>query len=280
MNLSEYYESIEMLSSKSKRLMESSMDDALVNLEKLKIVLDNNQIIKNILQPIKETEFDYKSQKFIDNYWSTRCRFNIPVDELNHMKAIYEYLTDIINEKKSFRRLCLDFRRNIQDEALIGFLDELYKPLYDYIFIKLKTKIHELESKERRMGNKDSGISNYGVIQQIQGGVNGNVIASGRDTTYTNAITTNERDNIEEIIDVIKNLLQKETMDAKVKEDIIDDIDTINEQLNNQDGPKLLRIKKALVNIGTTVSNGLIIGIPLLNNLDKFKEVIQKLFGC
>jgi len=280
MNLNEYYGSMETFRLISNRLSESTLDNSNINLERLKIILDKDQIISNILQPIKNNVFDYKAQKFIDNYWSSKYKLKIPVEELDHLKAIYDYITDIVNEKKSFMNICMDFKRSFSNEACRSFIDEAFKPLCDYIYSKLSIKIKEIERNESKMENKDSGIvNNYGVFQQINK-VNGDAIASGRDTTNTKTITNDVKLNIEEIISAIKSLLEKEeAIDNDVKENITDDIDIISEQLNNKNEPKLPRIKKALANITTTISKGLIVSLPIISNLDKFKEAIQKLFG-
>ena len=94
-----------------------------------------------------------------------------------------------------------------------------------------------------------------------------------------NTITVNQND-LKEINNLILDLKEKidnVNVSSEEKDDFIDDLDVIQEQLNEQ-SYKPTRFKKAFNNVKTFLSNSALLtgsGITLATNVNKLIELVQ-----
>ncbi|MBB6629987.1 hypothetical protein [Clostridium algidicarnis] len=73
---------------------------------------------------------------------------SIPIDESKHIKAMYEYLIDITNEKADIRWRVQRFyhSRGKWNDIIREYLDKLFKPLVDFIIDSLSMEMIEMET--------------------------------------------------------------------------------------------------------------------------------------
>lgn len=231
-------------------------------LYRFKNYIDTQPIIKKIIErTIKGIDADYKNCFMIDgNDWSD---MNIPIDEKEHIKVMYDFMTHIVDNKMDVQRIALSFgcsSRKLTD-ILRSFLSRSFKPLIDYIVDELSKEIMLLE--EENMGISINGNT-------------GNINFANNNSTVN---VTNNNSNVKEIIELannIKEVLLKEKMEEEYRENIIDDIDIITEQVENSI-PKPTRLKKAVESIKNflTSPQGIALGTVAINNINNFVTAIQ-----
>ncbi len=235
-------------------------------LYRFKNYIDTQPIIKKIIEKAtNNVDADYKDYFLMEkNGWSN---INIPIDEKEHIKVMYDFMTYIVDNKLDVQGIALKFyceSRKLTD-ILRNFLSRSFKPLIEYIVDELSKEIMLLEE------------SNLGI--RIDG--NSGNINLATNNSIINA--TNNSNNVKEIIDLanrIKEILSNEQIEKEYKENIIDDIDIITEQVENSI-QKPTRVKKALENIKKffTGPQGVSLGTVALNNINEFITAIQELIN-
>lgn len=229
-------------------MLSSSADEGNIHLIRLKDFMDNNEIISNIVNKrIKTVNYDYKKEKFIDidgeEYW---IEPNIPIDEDEHMKAIYDYLSDMTNEKKSLIGISVRFhhKSNSYDDIVRNYLDIVFKPLVNYINGCLTEEMMNIEPKKTEKIINQHIENNYGSNNFAEG----NIISNN----YVNVGLKEDINSlINNLCDFIKN---EEEINKEDKEDIIDELQVISEQVNSEQ-PKKRRIEKAYNRVKEMVKN-------------------------
>ncbi|MGL4731709.1 MAG: hypothetical protein ACRCW0_09000 [Clostridium sp.] len=264
----------------SSNLLVTTSEDGNLHLIRLKKFIDSDPIIKKIIsENISIIEFDYKSNDFIsleDGYWA---QVNQPIDEDQHMKAIYDYMTDMTKEEKDLRGISSRFHHdsNKYTDKVRHYIDIVFKPLIDYIVSILSEEMMYLESKN----DKNSGVifnqtigNNYGATNFAQG-----------DITSTNTVTVgvNEKEDIKSLIAEISSMIKGINIDEDMKEDALDELEVIQEQVEDEN-PKPRRIRKACEGISNFITklpsniekSTLIVGglTKLLENIDKLEVML------
>lgn len=202
--------------------------------------IEKESVIKDIISnKIDGIDYDFHDCFGKDEFG--RSFINIPFEEEKHIKAMYDYLKYIAENNVSLYCLALKFpcgSRKITD-YLQNFIDIAFKPLINYIQDELSKIMIMDEGKDMKEMN------NYGVINFA---TDNSVIKSN------NIINQKEYENITNISDSIKEALKNINMDEEEKENIIDDIEEIQEQLNCSI-EKPTRFKKAFKNIKAFLTN-------------------------
>lgn len=280
MELIDYRQASSKFRRLSSNLLVTTYEDGNLHLIRLKKFIDNDPIIKRIISnKISIVDFDYKLNDFIsleDGYWA---QVNKPIDENEHMKAIYDYMTDMTKEEKDLRCIASRFHHdsNKYTDKVRNYIDIVFKPLIDYIVSILSEEMMYLESKN----NKNLGIvfnqtigNNYGATNFAQG-----------DITSTNAVTVglNEKEDIKSLIAEISAMIKDINIDNDIKEDVLDELDVIQEQVKNEN-PKPRRIRKAcdgiynfITKLPSNIENSTLIvaGVTkLLENIDKLEVML------
>lgn len=262
----------------SSTMLNSNADDGNIHLIRLKNFMDNNEIISNIVNKrIKTVDYDYKKEKFIDvnskEYW---IELNTPTDEDNHMKAIYDYLSDMTNEKKSLIGIARRFNNKSKsyNDIVKNYLDIVFKPLVNYINDCLAEEMMNIEPKKTEKIINQHIENNYGSNNFAEGNITSN--------NYVNVGLQEDINSlINNLCDFIKN---EEEINKEDKEDIIDELQVINEQVNSEQ-PKKRRIEKAYNRVKEMVKNlpekvlkaeALVVGLDkLVKALIKFNELLS-----
>lgn len=225
-------------------MLNTDADTSTVNLIRFKQFIDSNPIISKIIRDkISGIEYDFRDCfTTISSGWNT---IKPPVDEACHLKAQYDYISHICSQNIIVEHIAYGFPRgsSSRNEIVRGFIDNAFKPLVDFVTDSLSKEIMLLE-EDKPVGNITQNIDkNYGTIN-----------AAGRDIQSSNT-TLNK--NIDEIKDLIEKLLptisSTSGLTTTEKEDLTDDLDTVNEQIES-DEPKVSRIRKAYENIKGFVS--------------------------
>ena len=261
----------------SSTMLSSSADEGNIHLIRLKDFMDNNEIISNIVNKrIKTVNYDYKKEKFIDidgeEYW---IEPNIPIDEDEHMKAIYDYLSDMTNEKKSLIGISVRFhhKSNSYDDIVRNYLDIVFKPLVNYINDCLTEEMMNIEPKKTEKIINQHIENNYGANNFAEGNITSNNYVNVGTQVDINSLINN-------LGDFIKN---EDEINKEDKEDIIDELQVISEQVNSEQ-PKKRRIEKAYNRVKDMVKNlpekvlkteALVVALEkLVKALSKFNELL------
>lgn len=267
MKLIDYRQASSKFRRLSSNMMVTTYKDGNLHLIRLKRFMDSNEIIQKIVsERINNIDFNYKENDFIlvkeNSYWA---QLNPPIDEDKHMKAIYDYLTDMTQDEIDLTGIASKFYHESKKytDIVRNYIDVVFKPLVDYIIGILSEEMMYLENKnDKGVGivvNQTIG-NNYGANNFTQGDITSN--------NYVN-IGTREKDDIKSLIAEITAMIKTEAIEEDVKEDILDELDIINEQIESE-APKQTRIKKACKGIKEFISN-------LPSNLGKARLIVMGL---
>ena len=260
----------------SSKMLITTYEEGNLHLIRLKRFMDSDKIIKKIIsEKISNIKFDYKSNDFIsleDGYWA---QINPPIDEDTHMKAIYDYLTDMTKEEVDLRGIASKFHHesNKYTDKVRNYIEIVFKPLADYIVGVLSEEMMYLENKNDKCAgivvNQTIG-NNYGANNFAQGNITSN---------NTVNVGTDEKENIKSLIVEISRMLKDINIDTDIKEDVIDELEVIQEQIESET-PKPRRIKKACEGISTFITklpSNIEKSTLLVNSITKLLKNIENL---
>lgn len=239
-----------------------------VPLHRFKSYIDTNIIVRDIVQSaIKNVEYDYNN--CFEQKSSDRACINVPVNENEHLKAMYDYMTYIVDEKKSVFQVSASYLCSSSKitDIIQNFLSLAFKPLVDYITDELSKMImmeEEIEMKKVEV-NANNSIVNL---------ANNNSNISSNNTI---TVSQNDLNSISNLILTLKEQIEKVNISSEEKENFIDDLDVIQEQLNAQ-SYKPARLKKAFNNIKSFITNSALLvgaGVTLATNVTKLVELVQ-----
>lgn len=228
--------------------------------------IEREETIKNIIdKKIKNVEFDYRECFVKDKFG--RSYIDIPLDEGEHIKAMYDYLKYIVENDICLERLAMEYpceSRKIND-ILQNFIDLAFKPLVDYIQDEI-SKIMIMMEKDKM--EKIDMSNNQGVI---------NYADRMSSIKSDNVIKENDIENIFKIIDTIKNNLNELDLSDEEKDNVLDDVEVVQEQIQSNI-TKPARIKKAINNIKFFLTNTAVLtgtGVTLANNIKQLLAIVQ-----
>lgn len=275
MELKDYRQASMKFRRLSSTMLNSNADEGNIHLIRLKDFMDSDEIISKIVnERIKIVDYDYKKEKFIDSeqYW---IEPNTPIDEDNHMKAIYDYLNDMTNEKKDLRGIARRFyhKSKSYNDIVRNYLDIIFKPLVNYINDCLAEEIIYMEPKKTEKIINQHIENNYGANNFVDGNI-----------TSNNYVNIGLQEDINSLINNLCNFINdKNEIKQEDREDIVDELQVINEQVNSTE-PKKRRIEKACNRLKEMVKNlpekvlkaeALVVGLDkLVKALIKFNELL------
>lgn len=115
------------------------------------------------------------------------------------------------------------------------------------------------------MNIKDGQIN---VTQTVGGDNHGNIIVAKGNVNAISDVNKGDKEDIESIIKYLKTAIMSQDVESDEKEIVLDDLDTIEEQINC-DNPKNIKIKKAYEGIKRFVRD-------LPNTLSKGALIVTK----
>lgn len=258
----------------SSNLLNSTNDDADINLTRFLKFINSNELITNILHnKIEGIEYDFKECFLIESDgWAN---YNIPKDEGCHLKAQYDYMMFIDStEQISVRNqaLCFCWSDKKINTIIQKFVDKSFKPFIDFINDQISMEMI-VRDEERKINAGNTFIQN---IETVNGTANQQ--ASG---TINNYNFTDDINNILLLIDkIIPSLSSLSDIDTDEIESVKDDLEMIQEQLKTAE-PKKSRLSKALLGVKNFVRDfsmklALAVGVDAITNAD-WNTLIQQL---
>lgn len=222
----------------SSNFLNATSENACVLSKRFLAFLDKNAFIHQLLME----EFDGVSYDFHDCFndhdldgcgWSEIVP---PADESCHLKAMYDYLTDIVQKGGNIFGAAIGYLHssNSCDDVIQDFISQAFKPLIDFITDAI--------SKEMVLTEEETKVPISSVTQNIHT-VNGTVVQGTGDITITNTTITNDVKSLLELIDRLRPAIDVMDVDHDVKESIRDDLDILAEQMNSM-APKKVVCKK------------------------------------
>ncbi|WP_258106145.1 hypothetical protein [Christensenella minuta] len=242
----------------SSNLLNATDDNADILLARFKKFLDNTPFISSLLaKEISNIEYDY-NECFISDEFGYHCEVKPPVNESCHIKAMYDYLTMIVESNGNVTTIALQYPHSSRkfNEIIQHFFKISFKALIDFINDSISKEIMLLQDKAQ-----SSMIQNIGAVYgtAVQG--------TGKISSYN--ITHNN--DIEEIQSLISKILSSiDTIHAPIEDidNVKDDLEVISEQTENP-SPKKKRIQKALNGIKSFVTKFVIPAtVGIATNID------------
>lgn len=253
-------------------MLTTKYDDGNIQLIRFRKFIQENELINNIIQEkIKDIDYDYKKSFIVeDGCWSG---ISIPIDESEHIKAMYDYLVDITNKEEDIRWMAHKFYHSSDswNDIIRGYLDKAFKPLVDFIVDSLSMEMIGVEIVKQETYIHQNINTNYGTASIAQGDINS-----------LNNATLSDVQEIKELVESLKDLIVKEKIDEEVKEDVIDDLETIEQEINNENA-KNVKMRKAwqgvknfVYNIPEGLGKAKIIVTQCMELYEKIKPFIEK----
>lgn len=224
----------------SSNFLNSRDGDANILIQRFKKFIDETPFISELItKTISGIDYDYhecfKSREH--GGWSEVVP---PVDEKYHIKAMYDYMSAII-ESNNVRGAAMSYfvpSGTKFDEMIRNFLDKAFKPLIDYI--------NDAISKELILLEEDKAPIFTQHIEKVYGTVNQQGQGTINSTTFIHPEQTEQilslLEKIIPSVDKIEGVAQSDL------EDIKDDLLSVEEQISSQ-APKKSRLQKALTGI-------------------------------
>ncbi|NFG02907.1 hypothetical protein FCV36_11480 [Clostridium sporogenes] len=243
MNIIEYRKVSQAFRRIASNMLTTKYDDGNIHLIRLRKFIQENELINNIIQDkVRNVDYDYKGNFIVeDGGWSSIL---IPIDESEHIKAMYDYLVDITNEEEDIRGRAHNFYHSSGkwNDIIREYLDKAFKPLVDFIVDSLSMEMIGMESVKQETHIHQNINKNYGTASVAQGNIES-----------VNNVTLNDLQDIKELVESLKDLIIKEEIDEMEKEEVVDDLETIEQEINSEN-PKHVKIRKAWQGIKSFMS--------------------------
>lgn len=255
----------------SSNLLGTEYETADINLYRFKEYIDNTPIIEKILkEKMNGQQIDFKECFPVSS--NEYCHINVPKEEGKHIKAIYDLIEYIVSNEVNLRSVAFLYycsSRKIVD-IIQNFLDLSIKPLINYIIDEISKEMI-LEEENNMPGVNITGVDNSTIS-----------VAYSSNQTVTSNISVNYND-ISKTIEDIKEELKKSIIESDEKENLEDDLDVIKEQIQKS-VEKPTRLKKAysnivafLVNTTGVVTKATALGLGIQKLVDLLAPIIDKL---
>lgn len=224
----------------SSNFLNSRDSDANILIQRFKKFIDENPFISELItQTISGIDYDYH-ECFRSREHGGWSEVVPPVDEKYHIKAMYDYMSAII-ESNNVRGAAMSYfvpPGTKFDEMIRNFLDKAFKPLIDYI--------NDAISKELILLEEDKAPTFTQHIEKVYGTVN----QQGQGTI--NSATFIYPEQTEQILSLLEKIIPSvdkiEGVAQSDLEDVKDDLLSVEEQISSQ-APKKSRLQKALTGI-------------------------------
>lgn len=246
----------------SKNLLNTTYEKADADIYRFKKYIDETCEIKNILdEAMKDSKVNYQ-----DYFLTTlsNVNFRVPFDEKDHIKAIYDYINMIVEQKVAVLNIatCYICDSRKYNDIIRNFMNMIIFPLINYISNELTKKLMEYDDI---YPNVTLNANNSPVYFQ----------SSGNQTVNYN---TNDLTEINELFDKIINDLKLEK--EFDNPEILDDIELMRETVNNDNINKprvqniIKRITEKIKIITTTTTQAIILKESIELLIKKILEMI------
>lgn len=224
----------------SSNFLNSRDGDANILIQRFKNYIDETPFISDLItRTISDIDYDYHEcfRSRVHGGWSDVVP---PVDEKCHIKAMYDYMSAIIESNNVLGAAMSYFVPSGAkfDEIIRNFLDKAFKPLIDFI--------NDAISKELMLLEDDKVPTFTQNIEKVYGTVN----QQGKGTI--NSTTFIYPEQTEKILDLLEKIIPSVDKIAGVPqsdlEDVKDDLLSVEEQISSL-APKKNRLQKALTGI-------------------------------
>lgn len=227
---------------KSSDFLNSTMDNADVNLNRFAKYLDKNNLVRSILQDkIYGVEYDYRD--CFRHEMAHRHDICIPEDEECHIKACYDYLQELAQSTSPILPIAISYHcgGGKYDDIIQEFYSNIGKPIIDFVNDSIAMQMIVVEEEQKaetmRAAIYPSITGNSGTI---------NIQASGTiNSTNTVGASSELISLIETALQALSSVNNVSEDDQEAIEDVRDDLEQVQEQLTSE-APKKSRLKKAL----------------------------------
>lgn len=269
MDIKEYRKTMADFLSLSSKMLRSTSEMGNVQLIRFKKYIDENPIISNILKKkIENVTCEEGIIKSRNGYW---CEINVPCDEAEQIKGIYDYLTEVTMEQIDLRGIAARFHTTSKryDDIIQNYLKKVFKPLIDFIVDELRKEEMDIEM-EQKGGITINIDKNLGTTNIGQGDI--------YSTNTVNEAAGNGQD-MNEIINLLIQLINDLNIDNDTKEDVVDDLSIIQEQINLEQ-PKKVKLKKACDGLNKFINyipKGIATATTIATNIGLLIEAVNKI---
>jgi hypothetical protein len=252
-------------------MLDTNHTEGNLHLIRLKKYIDEDNLINEIItNKIKGIKYDYNSSFISEDggWWS----LNIPVNNSEHIKAMYDYLIDITKEEKDISGIACNFPcgSNSLNDIIKNYLENVFKPLVDFIIDSLSMEMMILEPEKTETHIHQNIGTNYGTANVAQ-----------RDISSVNNTNINDVKEIVSLIAEVRKMIEAEEIDQETKADAIDDLETVQEQVESKQ-PKFVKLKKAyqgLKDFMASVPNGIVQATVIATKLNDLTQKVHSFMG-
>ncbi len=229
----------------SSQLFRSNYNDGKVNLKRFNNYINSQPYILDLIsKSIEGIEYNYQDCfHFRDHgHW---MEINKPVDEKEHIKAMYDLIQFMVSDDRNFGNV---FHSYLADgnlnERMKSFMKSCFIDLYHFINNDINKQLNLLKPRENKGMIVNQHINtNYGPINTVE---TGTIHSSNNiDTKVT---------ELQGLINHIESLLPSQPLSQEVQEDLVDDLEVVREQLAAET-PSMSKLRKVQRNIGSFLSN-------------------------
>ena len=214
------------------------------NLKRLINYIDNNMIIKKYIESCMSEDDNFKIEDDVNQVCGSYNHiFNSYIDEQKEVSYIYQILEYIVKNNKDCRSYTMSysFSKQFQDK-LKGFCDNVVEPFINHIDSNYERIFIEMGFDEE---TKFEIVNNGGQVNLV------------KDNGVINAIQVNNS----ELDNLVQNIKEKvnEIEDEETKNEIIDNVEGIQEELKKNDIKKgriksfIATLKSKLPNLKTAI---------------------------
>lgn len=224
----------------SSNFLNSTDADASPLIQRFKTYIDSTPFIAELIEKtIQGVNYDYLDC-FVQNAHGGWAEIRPPVDEASHIKAMYDYLTVIVDNNGNVLGAAMRYYHSEKKfrDIIRRFLESAFKPLIDYINDAISKEMILLEEEKIPALTQNIGQVYGTVNQQGSGTINSTTCLHSTQAKEIEALIERVISSLESVIDI----------PADAIEDVKDDLQSVEEQINSQ-APKKNRIQKALAGI-------------------------------
>jgi len=121
----------------------------------------------------------------------------------------------------------------------------------------------------------------FNVNQTVGGNNYGSMNAAGGDVNSVNIVNQGDKEELINTINYLKTFIMTQEADKEEKESVLDDLDTIEEQVANEK-PKSIKIKKAYEGVKIFISklpNAIATGTLIVTKVEELYSKLKPLIG-
>lgn len=249
------------------RLLNMKYGQEINSIKRFLHFIENNELIIGFVNQNNNIRYDME-EIIKSKEW--RTLYDIPIEKEHEIAWVYQFLKYCEANVKDLSYISSDYSnsRKFKDN-INAFCNMVINPFINYISSFL------LEVKINMGYDKSENVKIE--VKNESGQVNVAMQGSSIAATNTVNISQNDIDKINNLDTHIIELLKKEDIDEEVKEDMVDDIVMITEQINSPQ-PSTNRIKKAITGLktGEKVLSSVSVIATLLNTLYTLVEPLIK----